>query len=211
VRRETQVIWGLLSHLVDREQQRSRHYRADLEAIYKQLTSRYPKASREQLENIFRRDHGNLLGTNPTFIFLESADDDHVGNIIPVLSIKFAFSDEEQELRLRLCFFILDKSGGGSAVRGIAFRLETPEGPGAHDFYHAQIITAFEKGHPIDQCPQWLPVRQPSFALDANNPVRLLVCALVSIYGCPHYKKILTGATIPHRSDYATDIQFVCK
>ncbi|HDQ71351.1 MAG TPA: hypothetical protein ENN19_04550 [Chloroflexi bacterium] len=115
---------------------------------------------------------------------------------VPILSLKAKFDDDEvKEFRLRVMLISQD---GEKNLRGIGFRLEAPEGKaqdkgendeGRHDFYHAQFIRGFERqgpGLPIE-IPGWLPCSQPSFPLLANDPLTLVVCLLLTLYGKKYF------------------------
>ena len=76
-----------------------------------------------------------------------------------------------------------------SRLQSLAIRFETDEGDpetdkdrGAHDFCHAQLCTSI--GRNLDATtPSWIPDSQPSFPLDAEDQVSLVLCMLVSLYG----------------------------
>jgi hypothetical protein len=68
---------------------------------------------------------------------------------------------------------------------------------GIHHYYHVQII------QPPTSRLNWLPDAQPAFPLDADNPVKLLLCVLVSLYGLAYLGKIIREAHNIYRlSDY---------
>ena len=80
-------------------------------------------------------------------------------------------------------------------LRSLAVRFETSEGDpddnlGKHDFLHAQLCNYIynSDGRIIAKAktPDWLPTSQPSFPLDADNQVGLVLCMLTSLYGGAH-------------------------
>ena len=92
-----------------------------------------------------------------------------------------------------MALFLLDANG---TPRAVGYRFETPETAGPHHYYHAQLIRSFGKAG-VDwgiPCPVWLPDTQPAFVLDADDPIELLVCLLVSLYGRGYVDKELRGA-----------------
>jgi hypothetical protein len=66
-------------------------------------------------------------------------------------------------------------------------RFEAPhEGSDAHEFHHAQLWTYIRKGDEASRIVDpniWIPEDQPSFPLQAKNPLELLWSAAVSVYG----------------------------
>ena len=79
-----------------------------------------------------------------------------------------------------------------AVLQSLAIRFETDEGdpqpnglPGSHDFCHAQLcrnINSTTRG----TTPNWLPESQPSFPLDAEDQVGLVLCMLTTLYGGRH-------------------------
>jgi hypothetical protein len=105
--------------------------------------------------------------------------------LIPALTFRYNFDRSLPETRFQVALFTMDNE---SNLRAIGYRFETPEGvsclglrESAHHYYHAQLITRFN-----DQqlpCPEWLPMKQPAFALDACDSVTLITSLLISLYG----------------------------
>lgn len=104
----------------------------------------------------------------------------------PVVHLKFDFSRNLPEIRIRLGLFIKRASENGNAF---GFRFESPEGTnapgeGAHHYYHVQLIQGFKRNSSfVYQCPEWLPVRDPALPLPATDSVSLLLCFIASLYG----------------------------
>ena len=112
------------------------------------------------------------------YLFLEPINEGR--GIVPVLSFRYDFRGENAELRLRLALFVPHDN----ALAAIGCRFEPPEGPGDHDYYHAQMCRAFQKGgKELPCCPPWLPESWPAFHLKADDPVTLLICMVISLYG----------------------------
>lgn len=126
------------------------------------------------------------------------------GYILPVISLKCDFRREPTaELRLRLAICVLDAN---QQIRVLGYRFEMPEndGSGRHDFYHVQLIKAFEKGTPGLNGPEagldWIPDSQPSFPLDAAGPLTLLLSFLVTLYGLWYLDELRGEDVVP--ADY---------
>ena len=86
-------------------------------------------------------------------------------------------------------YALLTKLNHESDIKSLAVRFETDEGnykmdgiEGAHDFCHAQLCNTISVSYPV-YAPEWLPDSQPSFPLDADDQVSLVLCMLVSLYG----------------------------
>ncbi len=109
--------------------------------------------------------------------------------LVPVLSIKADFGRSIPELRLRLGFFLMQEG----QVKAFGFRFESPEGPGEDHYYHAQFIHGFENDRPFGPEHIWLPVTCPTFPLDADNPVKLLLTLVVALYGLPSLTQVKTS------------------
>ena len=91
-------------------------------------------------------------------------------------------------------------------VKSLGYRFESPEGKnnqnaGVHHYYHIQMI------QPPTCRIDWLPETQPAFPLDADNPVKLLLCVLVSLYGLDYLGTIIREAhNIWKLGDYAAGV-----
>ena len=77
-------------------------------------------------------------------------------------------------------------------IQSVAIRFETDEGSsdsavsvGSHDFCHAQFCEAIGSTAQATT-PEWIPTSQPSFPLDADDQVSLVLCMLTSLYGGAH-------------------------
>jgi hypothetical protein len=182
-------------------------YVSGVEKIVEELMARYaPIGNRRELESFLpstRRTSANFAD-NRKFLYLPPVTGRYL--IVPLLSIRFNL-DTMPEVRLRVGLFLLDKDE--KIMRSIGFRFETPEGEGTHNFYHAQLISDFEKdrlGFDLVGCPTWLPTTEPTLPLKANNPAELLICLLVSLYGWGFYKRLVSeGFSAESWSDESTE------
>jgi len=105
--------------------------------------------------------------------------------LLPVLNV--AYDLDRDHVRLQVVVFIeagIKKHG----PRAFGYRYEPPEGAGRHDFWHAQPILELRLyDDTYRQLPgskdHWRPADTPSFPLDADQAVDLLLCLMISLYG----------------------------
>lgn len=132
------------------------------------------------------------------YIFLKPVERGRV--MLPIIWMKCDFTYQQvPKISLKLCLFLFDET---KKIKALAYRFETPEGEGTgtHDYYHAQLITSFVSGNGVwcPNCRKWLPETQPAFAIDAQDPVTLLICLLVSLYGINEVGKLLKTVSFKH-------------
>jgi len=104
------------------------------------------------------------------------------GPIQPVLRLKCDFGRSIPEVRLRLGLFLRH----AGVLKAIGYRYESPEGSGTkHHYYHVQMIRDLGMSAPFppDECLKWVPDGTPTFPLDVDSPVKLVLGLLISLYG----------------------------
>lgn len=118
------------------------------------------------------------------FLFLEPVADQM---ILPLLTLET--SNQWVNFRAYVLLTMLDQSG---ALQALAIRFETDEGVpqstsirGSHDFCHAQLCRDIN-GTTRATTPSWLPESQPSFPIDAEDQIGLVLCMLTTLYGGRH-------------------------
>ena len=136
------------------------------------------------------------------FLYLSPVNRNQV--LLPVLRLKCDFGRSIPEIRLRVGVFLrynLD-------IRAIGYRFESPEGVGIHHYYHMQMIRGFQLGVPFlpDEYLTWMPDSAPTFPLDVDSPVKLLISLLISLYGLTETGRVLRDSgletqTKAHLSD----------
>jgi hypothetical protein len=102
--------------------------------------------------------------------------------VVPIMTMFCNLVGERPEVRIRLGLF-LQEGTESKRMRALGLRFETPEGDGRHNYFHAQFITEFSAGSPVHASPHWLPTREPAFLLDADSPLQLMICLLISLNG----------------------------
>ncbi len=137
-----------------------------------------------------------------TFLYLEPVTKGRI--MIPTFRLKCDFGRDPPEVRCYLGLFLLVEG----QMRSIGFRFESPEcsdteNRSAHHYYHVQMINDIG---PPDSNIGWLPTRQPAIPLDANNPVKLILCMLIGLYGLDFLGKIRNESQIWHIDKYTDDM-----
>ena len=125
---------------------------------------------------------------NTRYFYLTPVTDNRI--MVPRIQLKCDFGRNIPEIRCRLELFLLDNN---AEVQSLGFRFESPEGKsaqtvGVHHYYHIQLI------QPPTTRIDWLPETQPAFPIDADDPVKLLLGLLISLYGLNYIDTILREA-----------------
>lgn len=125
--------------------------------------------------------------------------------MVPRIHLKCDFGRNIPEIRCRLELYLLTDDVG---IRSIGYRFESPEGQndhgnGIHHYYHIQII------QPPTSRIDWLPVHQPAFPLNIDDPVKLLLGLLISLYGLNYLSTILRDANIWKLDDYIKTLPYM--
>jgi hypothetical protein len=160
----------------------------DIFELIDQLEPRFPSFEERQLENYLKESNQEVEFLKlHRFLYLRPIEEG--GSFLPIMAVKCHWDENNLEVRIRMGLFRLFET----ELKASGFRYETPEGEGDHNYYHAQLIFGFDKDTKrLQFCERWLPVTQPAFCLDANNPVSLLVGLLVSLYGFGIIRQMLS-------------------
>lgn len=167
--------------------------------------------SREALEKFLPSESKVQSAFPPkTFLYLDPVTRDRI--MVPALWIKCDFGRSIPEVRLRLGFF-LEHEG---EVKAFGYRFEAPEGlgpkgEGRHHYYHAQFINRFQDEIllPPQEFHDWFPTSQPAFPLDADDPVKLVLCLLISLYGLDDVGKLMKNSGLENRlNKYLKEMRF---
>jgi hypothetical protein len=153
-------------------------------AIYDEISRRYVCIDSRELESHLPNEE-KVRSEFPRrkYLYLNPIEGQP---LVPVLSIASDFGCSIPEVRIRLgLFFSHDQK-----IRAFGYRFESPEGPGSHHYYHAQLINGFERDEPFLGDENWFPNSCPTFPLDADNPVKLLLSLLIALYGVPYISRI---------------------
>lgn len=185
---------GLLNQIIlwlwNRHSKAARNFFGKLADLHEGIAKIYPTFSDQELECFLKAPRGNFLEHNK-FLFLEPPQDGDC--LLPILTLVYDFdSNRTTDLAMRIALFVFDENNQTAAI---GYRFESPEGGDRHNYFHAQPIRSFSlNGDNLPCCPNWLPDKYPSFALDAQNIPSLFVSLLISLYGL-NFKRELQSAS----------------
>lgn len=118
---------------------------------------------------------------------------------LPLATLQYDFDAEPPTMDLQIASLMVDDGPDGTAI-SYGYRYETPEARGAegktsnHGYFHAQplreVRTAKRGAMRLPGCPAAFPDDAPTFPLDCDDPLGLLLCAVVSIYGVREFAEI---------------------
>jgi len=183
VHQEQQYLVGEMTLWLTRKY--SRWLREKGSELNRAISQLFAPATEQDISVLFRETQGELSNMGK-FLFLPPPEND--GAILPVAALRFDFQRTVPELRIQVGLF----TGTPDSPRAIGVRFETPEGTGAHNYYHCQLFrhyanTGRDTPLPIDH---WLPTGDPTLPLGAKNSVALMVCLIASLYGRPAVEKL---------------------
>ena len=84
----------------------------------------------------------------------------------------------------------------------LAFRFETPSEagpkgePGLHHFHHMQLTRTLRPFGDVHGVPPWIPESFPTFPLDADTPLGLMLSMLLALYGFGFEERLIANASI---------------
>lgn len=140
-----------------------------------------PFYHRDELERLLPKADGDAGNFRDRYIYLEPPDVLSPDSVV-LLDGQWRLGGHD-EFRLRLGIFV--PITDGRRKYGFAgYRFETPEGPGDHNFWHAQPINSFGGvDDPNVKRILWYPTSLPAFPLFATDIVQLLACAVIALKG----------------------------
>lgn len=118
---------------------------------------------------------------NNAFIYLPPAKKGDC--FVPILCVEYDYAIEMPKLSLKIALFHISENDDKRPLQAIGYRFETSHEQERHHYCHIQHINGF--GHSDRyKLPgtEWVPMEYPAFPIDAQNPIELLVCLLVSLY-----------------------------
>jgi len=123
----------------------------------------------------------NMLNNN-AFIYLPPIDKG--GWLVPILCVEYNYAGGTPELSLKVALFLISEDDDKETLQAIGYRFETPHERERHHYYHIQPINGFDRDNNRWILPgtEWVPTNYPAFPIDAQDPIELLVCMLVSLY-----------------------------
>ncbi len=181
--KELSLFRQLILWLFDTHEKPWEYSDAEAREIFAHIADAYTAfADRRQLEECLpakSRLVTNFRDVN-RFLYLKPLAGSR--SAVPIVTMFCNLEGERPEIRIRVGLFVQEGSGA-KRMRAVGLRFETPEGDGRHNYFHAQFITEFAAGSPVHASPHWLPTREPAFLLDADGPLGLMICLLISLNG----------------------------
>lgn len=171
---DPKTIWPLLAELARKQSELGTNGKSALakRLIHKAKSQFTPVA----LESLAYNDPKFPKGT-----YLHLPPDEKGG--LPVLKASFDTQNGHTVFRIKAAILV-EHGGDEKEHSAIGVRFEGPEGPGKHNYFHAQWFSSFEKGSArLPGCPVWLPDSHPAIPIPAKSAVDILCCALKSFYG----------------------------
>jgi hypothetical protein len=160
-------------------QHKPSQYSGDAADLFNRVSDTYKAFKNDyDIERHFKEASGNV-DFGDRFIYLQAMT--NKGMFLPAIQIKYEFDPKDNKEKWK--FYLLVFSMGATSPNSIGIRYESPEGEkGPHHFYHMQLVTrVFD--HPLPGCPVWLPTSEPAFPVDADGPIKLFLCLVLSVYG----------------------------
>lgn len=189
--KEHTLVREILSWLQDRYWSWLRNPSGPASKFHGQVNEMYPAFPDTRLKDLLS-DRLEFDSKN-TCLYLEPINEGL--GIVPVLSFSYKFKEKNKfDLRLQLALFVLHEGN----LAAIGCRFDPSEGPGTHDYYHAQMFREFHGGRALPclpSCPPWLPISRPAFHLKADDPVTLLISMVISLYGIDRVQQEFRQAT----------------
>ena len=143
------------------------------------------------LDSMLRKHQDVTMKEQSLYLYLEPIKK---RTILPLVTIQS--SDEWVHFRIYALLTMLDDN---MDIQALAIRFETDEScpdptgsVGSHDFCHAQLCETIGSVAKATT-PEWLPTSQPSFPLDADDQVTLVLCMLTTLYGGAHVRSKLSA------------------
>lgn len=153
---------------------------ANLDGIDPVVTAEMDLCGDAELPALLAAEEGETAG----FMRLPLA-----GRRLPLLHLRHG--QEHGRHMVRMTAAILEMHEGQPVAT--AWRFESPEGKGDHDYFHCQPVKEMRYGRSIPALcalPDWYFDDSPTMPLKASSYEQLLVCLLVSIYGLVTLRKM---------------------
>jgi len=181
------LVRQILLWLQNRYDPWGRNPRGPASKFHGRVHQTYSEFSETELEGLLSKRAEFDSSQQNRYLFLEPIDKGL--GIVPVFAFRYDLRADKTGLWLQLALFIPD----GNSLAAIGCRFEPPEGRGTHNYFHAQLFRDFQGGAnaSLPACPPWLPTTQPAFPLKAHDPVALLICMVISLYGLDRVEDLL--------------------
>jgi len=154
-----------------------------VQKIHEQTALYFRKVSSRELEALLNTgapSKVNLIDNN-AFICLPPIEKGDC--FVPILCVEYDYSLVVPELHLRIALFLISEGDGDETLKAIGYRFETAHTRDRHHYCHLQHINKLgQRNRYTLPGVEWIPTEYPAFPIDAQDPIQLLVCMLVSLY-----------------------------
>jgi len=138
----------------------------------------YRKMDSRELEALLAAGAPGTMSTSEKNAFIYLPPTEKGPCIVPILSVEYNYATEPPEATLRIALFLLDSKDD---IKAIGYRFETASRQGRHRYCHIQHIDGLGQNK-FPPGVEWIPTEYPAFPLDAQDPIELVICMLVSLY-----------------------------
>jgi hypothetical protein len=149
-----------------------------VQSIQEQIAIYYKKINGLELEAMLTAGAPGMMSMLDKDVFIYLPPIEKGNYIVPILCLEYDYATEIPELILKIALFLFD---GEQNLKAIGYRFETANKQGRHCYCHIQHIDGLGR-HKLPPGIEWIPKEYPAFPIDAQDPVELLVCMLVSLY-----------------------------
>jgi hypothetical protein len=173
---------------------------------YLRLIDVDPWIEPEEFDNKIReskKSHNSTLVIQQGTFYLPPLDEE--SDFVATLSIDSNLQTGKMNLHIEMHRLV------EGSLCGIGYRLEI--GTGEHAHYHSSLLIrrpGAQGGVLLSGCPPWLPTDIPRIPMKATNPVSLVICAILSLYGRKTLR-ILLGGLENVRRKYLADLEEILK
>jgi len=117
-------------------------------------------------------------------LYLPPLEDE--GEFIPILALSCDLKSPHGSISFRIRLIRGDTKKKPLTFQGIGYRFELGHSTSTHSYYHVQFTNLADESDPkwqLPGCPVWIPTLIPRILTPARNPVSLILCILLSLYG----------------------------
>jgi hypothetical protein len=158
-------------------------YPGEIRSLRESLLSPMPPCNEQQIAGWMPRQGGSWtvdMFDKKAYLYMAPVAQD--GHVLPVARLSYDFASDPPKARVQVGLYTMVHA----KAQAVGFRLEAPTAlTGSHCYWHAQPMRSYDgAGSPtLPSRSMWQPVTIPAFPIDAQGPIGLLICLLISLYG----------------------------